>query len=281
MEYTKRRYYLLWPFLYSLLNSPFAAGFDFSSGNTGNPLEIDAEQGIVCEQHENKCTARGNVVVIQGDTVLNCDQLTAYFRGNGEQQKSQELIRLEAKGQVKIISKSKKQHCQAQQASYNISNGEITLKGSPLILETGDMMLTAHDTLQYFEKTQEAFAKGNALIQRKEGILQADEIQASFSKESDGKLALKKAQAKGNLIVTTSHQTIKGEKGIYTRATDLVQLEGKVTVIHAKGNQGVQMKGEYAELYLASGKSRLSAVKPGETATRKVKILLVPNRSYE
>ncbi len=261
----------------SCLITSSAIGFDFASNPGKIPVEIDAQNGIECEQQENKCIARGQVKVSQGSTLLQTDQLTAYFAKSTPGVTQQKLSRLEARGHVVISSTEKSQKLYADQSFYNMETGEATFTGNNLRLILENMTVTAQDALHYYEKKQEAVAKGNATVTRNNQTIQADELHAFLEKDAQGKMIIQRVVAQGHVVITTPKEIIQSQQGIYTHAQQLIHLEGDVRISHTHGKDGIQLTGEFAEVNLATGKSRLLTSKPGTTPGRRVKVLLIPN----
>jgi lipopolysaccharide export system protein LptA len=258
-----------------------ALAFDFSTGKDQTPTDIEADHGIVCEQEQNKCTAQGHVKVTHGSSHLQADQLTAYFEKSlaVDAKGQQELIRLEASGQVILSSTEKPQKGFADHAKYDVRKGEVTLTGGQLRLQLEDMTITAQDSLHYKEKSQEAIAFGRARVVRANHTIEADELRTYMHKDKDGKLKVQRVVAQGHVIITGPKETVHGEQGEYVQATNLASIEKNVRISHTGKGEKTQLAGQFAEVNLETGQSRLLAAKPGTTVRGKVKILLIPNRS--
>lgn len=69
------------------------------------PVEINSDNGIVCERDKNICTAYGNVVVTHKEYKLNCDKLVTYFRST--EHSKNELYKIEAIGHAILRSQDK------------------------------------------------------------------------------------------------------------------------------------------------------------------------------
>ncbi|AIL12310.1 hypothetical protein IM40_00305 [Candidatus Paracaedimonas acanthamoebae] len=69
------------------------------------PVEINSDDGIVCERDKNICTAYGNVVVTHKEYKLNCDKLVTYFRST--EHSKNELYKIEAIGHAIMSSQDK------------------------------------------------------------------------------------------------------------------------------------------------------------------------------
>lgn len=69
------------------------------------PIEINSDNGIVCERDKSICTAYGNVVVTHKEYILNCDKLVTYFRSTNHSKN--ELYKIEAIGYAVMRSPDK------------------------------------------------------------------------------------------------------------------------------------------------------------------------------
>lgn len=260
-----------------LLGAVPAFSFDFGGAEGHIPIEIEAEHGIVCEQEQNKCTAHGQVKVTRGPVVLEADHIIAWFHKTQAQSQSQKLIRLEAIGHVVISSKEKPHQGFADHAVYDLLKKEATFTGQDLRLHVDNITVTAKDRIHYFEASQEVAAFGQATAVEGDHTLMADELRAFLQKNPDGKLYIQRIVAKQNVTITTPQEVVHGQQGEYRHANQLVYLEGDVKISHKGEKEGMQLQGAFAEVNLATGKSRLLAAKPGCVPQHKVKVLLMPN----
>lgn len=69
------------------------------------PVEINSDDGIICERDKSICTAYGNVVVTHKEYILNCDKLVTYFRSTDHSKN--ELYKIEAIGHAVMRSPDK------------------------------------------------------------------------------------------------------------------------------------------------------------------------------
>ena len=269
--------------IYTIFTLHKTHAFDFSNAQSRKlPIEIEADQGIVCEQEKNKCTAKENVHVKYGNTILKTDQLTAYFI-KGQDGQQQKITRLEANNGVTITSmQNGRQKGYADQAVYNIDAGEVILTGGNLRLEINDgLTITARDSMRYYEKISEAAAYGQAVVIHDERRIQADEIHAFLEKQVDGRMSIHHVTAKGNVIITTKNETAYSNEGEYQQTSGNAILKGNVRIAHSQAKGAVQSQSDYMEINLNTGKSRLLSV-PSTTSARpqhsqKVKILIMPS----
>lgn len=71
----------------------------------GVPIEINSDNGIICERDKNMCTAYGSVEVTHKEYKLNCDKLVTYFRSTAHSKN--ELYKIEASGHAVMSSPDK------------------------------------------------------------------------------------------------------------------------------------------------------------------------------
>jgi lipopolysaccharide export system protein LptA len=100
--------------------------------------------------------------------------------------------------------------------------------------------------------------------------VRADTMTGHFQRQTDGKLNLVRMEADGHVEVKTQDTYATSNKGDYDLTADIMTLSGNVKVTNA----GNQFNGEYAEVNVKTGVSRLLG-NPGGTG--KVKSLIMPS----
>lgn len=269
-----------------------AAGLDLASQKGNSPIEIYADEGIEWSQDGQKFIARGNAKAIRGKVTVTADVLTAYYRdraapaggdaAKGDQQGkddpakggSSEIWRLDADGHVSIASDT--QTATGDAATYDIDNAVLVMKGRPARLTTPTDTVTATESLEYWEKKGMAVARGNAFASREEKRIKADILTAYFKENTKKEQALDRAQAFGNVIVTTPQEVVLGDRGDYNAETGIVTLTGSVKLTRNEN----QLNGGYAVVNLNTGISKLFANVPGQAGggQNRVQGLFVPER---
>ena len=248
------------------------------------PIEIEADQGIVCEQNKNKCVARENVVVHYGTTTLSTHQLTAYLT-KGEQGQQQRITRLEAEQGVKIVSSVQGQQHKgyAERALYDIDRGHVTLTGQNLRMELGnDTIITAKDSMQFSKKDYQAMAQGLAVIIHNNRRIEADEIHAFFLKDNDGRLVIDRVKAIGHVAITAKDQTAWGNEGEYNVKTGKARLQGDVYTSYHQAKGTIRSKSENMIVDLNTGEYSLLSIpsaddtKHGKKRSKRVRISIIP-----
>ena len=157
--------------LAALMSSPVAAqGLGLAGGNSDQPIQVDADQGIEWRRDQNVYVARGNARASRGGVTVQGDTLTARYRTKGNDGGS-EIYQLEAQGNVRITSAN--ENIVADRAIYDADQGVLVMTGKNLKLTTKQDVITARDSLEYWEKRQLAVARGNARSEEHTSELQS------------------------------------------------------------------------------------------------------------
>ncbi len=253
--------------LATLLAHPAAAQLGLAAGNSNQPIQVDADNGIEWLRDQNVYVARGNAKASRGGVTVNGDTLTARYRAKGEG--GSEIYQLEAQGNVRIVSAN--ENIVADRAVYDADQGVLVMTGKNLKLTTKQDVITARDSLEYWEKRQLAVARGNAEATRDKKKIRADVLSAQLVEGANKELKLRRVDAFGNVDVRTDQEVAKGEKGVYQIEQGTATLIGNVRITRGQN----QLNGEVAEVNLNTGVSRLL---PGPQGSARVRALVVPNR---
>ncbi len=239
---------------------PFAAG-----GEGGEPIEVEAVDSLEWHSELKIYVARGNAVMRQGDTEVRAALLTAHYRELEDG--ATEIYRLIAEGNVEI--EGPQQFVSGDRAEYDVDGGIFVITGSDLALVTETEIVTARDSLEYYETDEIAVARGEAKVVRDTDQIEADVLVAEFAEGLDGATQLSIVNAIGNVLITTETDVASGDEAVYNVVDELATLSGAVRLT----SQDSQLNGDYAEVDLATGISRLVALPDAEG---RVRALLVP-----
>ena len=278
----------------------------FGLGGNDQPVEIFADQGIEWHQNASAYVARGNARAVRADTTVYGQTLTAYYRkGPGAAEASAtdgggtQIYRVDADGAVRIVSPSGTAY--GDKAVYDVDKGILVMTGSNLRLVTQREVITARDTLEYWQQDDMAVARGKALAVSDDKRIAADLLTAFFVKSDEkgsgtsAKPAAKPAPraganggqsapgkesdldrmyAYGNVVVTTPQEVARGERGVYNARTGIAVLTGSVKITRDQN----QLNGDAAEMNLNTNVSRIIAA-PGTGSGQRppVRALLIPN----
>lgn len=232
------------------------------------PLEINADQGIEWQRNRNRYIARGNARAARGNVVVYGDVLTAYYRmlkAGGS-----EVHRIEAEGNVRIVSQGETIY--ADNGVYSVDKGLLLLRGKDLRMVTKQDQVRARDSLEYWEHQRAAVARGDAVAVRGDKEIRGDVLTAYFTPDAKNRLEISTVKADGNVRISTPTEFATGDGGVYYVKQELATLTGAVKV--TRGDN--QLNGEYAEVNMITGVSRLMGAVPGRAGTTRVRSLLVP-----
>jgi lipopolysaccharide export system protein LptA len=230
------------------------------------PIEITAEGGIEWDRNAKTYTARGAAQARRGELSVSADTLVAHYREGPDG--GSEIYQLEATGNVRLASQTAV--VTGDRAVYDVTTRLMTMTGQGLKLETGEDVLIARDRLEYSDRTRQASAHGDVAVVRADRRLDAEHVTADLAPGLDGELALKKVEATGNVRIATPREFIRADRGTYDVDKQFAILTGAVKVTQDQN----QLNGEYAEVDLKSGVSRLLGAPPGGVG--KVKGLVLP-----
>ena len=235
-------------------------------GQSGSPIEIEAESGIEWRRNEKQYIARGNATAKRGDLTVHADTLTAHYRDKAAG--GSEIWQIEGDGHVRMQQPGRT--VTGNHAVYNLDTRILKVTGGDLGVDTGKEKLTAADSLEYQDGPQIAIARGNATVVQTDRRVRADTMTGHFQRQAGGKLDLVRLEADGNVEVKTPDTYATSNKGDYDLKADIMTLSGNVKVTNA----GNQFNGEYAEVNVKTGVSRLLG-SPSGSGT--VKSLIMPS----
>jgi lipopolysaccharide export system protein LptA len=242
------------------------AGDPLAANQGGLPIEIEAEAGIEWRRNERLYIARGNATARRGDLTVVADTLSARYRDKGGG--GSEIWQIEADGHVRLMSPGRT--VTGGHAVYNLDTRILQVTGGNVGVQTGEEKLTAEQSLEYQEGPQIAIARGNATVIQAERQVRAEVMTGHFQRLADGKLDLVRLEADGGVEVRTADTYATSAKGNYDLTTDIMTLSGDVKVTNA----GNQFNGEFAEVNVKTGVSRLLGSSSG---SGKVKSLIMPS----
>jgi lipopolysaccharide export system protein LptA len=274
----------------SLLALAPAAGAQGLLSKSGDqPLTINADDGIEWLREEKKYTARGNARATRDNATLYADLLTAYYREKPEAQ-GQDIFRVDADGHVRITANG--QEAKGDKAVYYVDKAVFVLVGKHLMLTSNQGVLTARDSLEYWEDRRLAVARGDATVVQADQRLRADVLTAHVAnpddpdrkaaraaaakksakktgpKEEDlpqGAGEIEKVDAFGNVHISLKNAIIRGDNGVYLPAKGVATICGNVRVTSGKN----QLNGKCAEVDLKTGIYRLTGRATGLVQPRK------------
>lgn len=257
-----------------------AQTLSFRSDDPDRPIEVFADQGIEWQQENRRFIARGSARAMQGDVEVLADVLISHYRDKDDG--GTDVYRVDALGNVTIRSAG--ETATGSAAVYDFDQAVLVIEGAPVQLETPDGLVTAEDTIQYWEKDNVAVAEGNAVATKGDQTLYADTLTARFKdKPSDASGAetrsgeLSRIEGYGNVRLETKKDIILGDRGRYDLDSGIATLDGNVRIT----NDQNQLSGGFAVVDTNKGVSTLyssaaEAGVPGPSKAPRVKALIVP-----
>jgi lipopolysaccharide export system protein LptA len=248
--------------LWSAAPPAIAQGLNLGAASEDRPIAISATSGIEWQQDAQVYIARGNAVAKRGTTEVYADTLTAHYRPSKGAGGETEIYRLNADGHVTI--KGETQTVVGDQAVWDVDQQTGIVTGKGLKLTTTTDVVTARDSLEWYDQKQIAVARGDAVAVR-ENVkrVRADVLTAHMTKDKakpgatkpaaqpaklpasapatkpgvaagppgagDESSRISRIDAQGNVIVSTATDIGRGDYGVYNADTGLVTLLGNVS----------------------------------------------------
>ncbi len=276
-------------------------GLGLGAANDARPIDVTADSGIEWQQNAQVYIARGNAMAKRGNTEVHADTLTAHYRKAKGAEGGTEIYRLDADGHVRI--NNDKDVVVGDQAVYDVDQQIALITGKGLKLTTPSDVVTAHDSLEWYDAKQVAVARGDAVAVRADRRIRADVLTAHMTKakaQDTGKPGaarpavaqpaapakpaaagkpgaetdeaaredsrISRVDAQGNVVVSTTSDIGRGDYGVYDADTGIVTLLGNVVI--TRGQNAI--RGQYAVVDLNRNVSRMMtlAAKPGAPAPR-------------
>jgi lipopolysaccharide export system protein LptA len=182
-----------------------------------------------------------------------------------------EVWRVTADGNVDIFTPT--QHAYGDHGDYNIDDAVVVLTGDHLKMTTPQDVVTARDTLEYWENKHQAVARGNAVAVHAEKRIQADVLVADFAPNKQNQMEIQIVHGYDHVVLTTTNDVVTGDRADYVVETGIVTVTGSVKMTRENN----QLNGGYAVVNLNTGISRLYPAPPGGKAVdRQVRGLFVP-----
>ena len=226
-----------------------AQKLNFGSGDSDQPIEIFADNGIEWQQENLIFLARGNARAVRGLVTVYADELRAYYREKSDG--GTDIWRLDANGKVRI--KTQGETAYGDHAIYQVDKKILVLKGRKVRLVAGNDEITANRQLEYWENKQMAVARGNAFAVRENKRLRADVLAAYFRTDRKGENKLYRVDAFDRVKVVTDQNTATSNRGVYNVESGIATLTGAVKLVRGKN----VLTGCSAEVNLNSGISKI------------------------
>ena len=241
----------------------------------GKPIDVEATDGIEWQQDNKLFIARGDAKAIQGDVVVEADELIAHYRDTPTG--GTDVYRVDALGNVRMTSDQ--EVATGNAAVYEFDRAVLVLQGNPVRLDTEESSVTATESLTYWDQERVAVARGEATATNEGRTITADVLTAFFEENDGGAQSgdLSLLEAEGDVRIETDTDIVQGERGVYNIKDGLATLLGNVNIV--RDNNILQ--GARAEVNLDTGISTLYSSLTGDEASlspkgSRVRALIAP-----
>jgi lipopolysaccharide export system protein LptA len=216
----------------------------------GNDLELQADQGIEWRQQEQRYVARGNVVLRKGVMTLKAQEVGAKY---DTIQGKTTVRKLFASGGFRVMTD--RETLTGGKAVYDLAKSHLRITGGPIRLITPEQRASADDSFEYWGNARRAVIRGNATVTQDGNTLKADTLTLFLEPQSPGshKLRIRRAEANGNVLITTPQESLSGESGFYDATAGIVRINNRVMLKRG----GHALEGSDAEVNLKTGVSTL------------------------
>ena len=113
---------------------------------------------------------------------------------------------------------------QGERGVYNVTGGHMILTGGDLRLTTPQDVITATDSLEYYELERRAVARGKARATRGDRLIRAEVLQAFFREDAEGSLVASRIVADQAVCIQTADDVARGQHGDYNVDSGIATL---------------------------------------------------------
>ncbi len=265
---TVAKIFLMMALVIGLVQPILAQSLDFEQGNSSDPIEITADDGIEWQRESQVILARGNARATRGTTQVDAQVLRAYYRETPDQ--GVEIWRLDAEGRVVVSTPSEKAY--GDTGLYDVDNAVFVLKGQDVKLVINSDTVTADGQLEYWQNKNMAVARGNAVAVHGDKKLKADVLSARFRQDKKGITRIYLIEAFDDVRINTKTDTAVSDYGVYNIETGIVTLSGSVKI----SRLGNVLNGCGAVVDLNTGISKLSGCSDSSEKGGRVSGTLIP-----
>jgi lipopolysaccharide export system protein LptA len=277
-----------------------AGALDFGGATGGNkePVNITADNGIEWRQAEHVYIARGNVKAVRGTLTVYADEMRAFYRpvkkpgsapapakpaakpakpgeppGAQTDEGPTEVYRLEAIGNVRFVTPTQTGY--GDHADYDIDTTMLVMTGRHLKIVTPHDLLTARDSIEWYDNRQLGVARGDAVDLHDGKTLAADVLLATIVHPPGQEAHASRIDGRGNVFVSSKDQIGRGDIGVYDVKSGVVTLTGHVRLTRGKD----EMRGNYGVVDVNRNIGYLLPHAPGarRPGDNRVEALIVPD----
>ena len=235
--------------------------------NNNEPIEIFADNGIEWHKNKNKYVALGNAKAVSGTLSVESDKIEAFYKEDDSS--SMNITEVRAKKNV-VVQDKKMKITGGEYAEYKILKDYFLINGSNIILTSDKNILKSNKKLEYWRSKNIAIATGKAEAKKdNEFVVLADKL-VWYLQEKNQKTTVKKLLGFKNVSIKTNNEVAFSDKAIYNNETEICKLYGNVKLQRGESF----LTGEYAEVDLRSGISKLLPAPGNKFNENKVKALI-------
>jgi lipopolysaccharide export system protein LptA len=136
---------------------------------------------------------------------------------------------------------------------YDLDRAVVIISGGDLKIETAKQVVTAEESLEYWQQELAVVARGNAKVLEEGRTVSADTLTGYMKSDGAGKNALYQVEAQGNVRIQRGDEIVRCNSAVYNLDSGIATLSGGVKISQG----GNQLNGDYAEINLNTGVSRL------------------------
>jgi lipopolysaccharide export system protein LptA len=247
--------------LWAAAAAPSGAQQPADGGGGGQPIEVTADRSIELHEEQRAYVARGRARAVRGDGAIDADVLIAYYRdleGGGT-----EVYRLVAEGNVVVTTPSRR--ITGQRGVYDVDMEVAVMTGGDLRLVAGEDVVTASESLEFWDRENLAVARGDALVVRGPNRVSGDVVVALLREAAGGAEGgagggeeIERVDVQGDVVIVTETDVVRGDEAVYDVDRDVATVVGDVRVTRG----GNQINGAAAEVDFSTGISRMLPVRP-------------------
>lgn len=275
--------------------SPLSKG---GKDQTPKQLQVTAGQSLEYYADKRLYVARGDAKAVRGTLTVTADILTAHERekqpgapkqpknAGGDKSGAGDIDIMTAEGHVVIVDP--RQRITGEHAVYDLDKHKMIVTGNNLRYETAKEVVTATDSLEYYEDTKLAVARGHAIADQPTRHIEGDVLTAEFRDAPNGQSQLTKMTSQGHVTVITKSTEAKedappkdgkpksentkggdvsrGDRAVYDAGSNMAILTGDVRITR---KDGTELSGDVGEVDFNNNQNRLM-----NNGTGRVKALL-------
>jgi lipopolysaccharide export system protein LptA len=252
-----------------------STGLGLGSG-TG-PIDITSDESLEMQQSDKVYIARGNAIAKRGDRTIYADTLMAYYRDIPNSSQT-EIWRFIADGHVKITTPT--QTVIGDHAIDDLDTKTDVVTGKNLKLTTPTDVITARDSLEWYEDKSVGVARGDALAIRHtlkgDRRMRGDVLVALVVQPPGEAQRISRVDGTGHVVVSTPDQVGTGDLGVYNADTGIATLVHHVTLTRGENT----LTGEYGTVDMDKGIGRLLPRPPTEQDRTRTRVngYIVPKK---